>query len=347
MLFRNVLERLTGAGGGDFVSASNDNKRKRSEVDEDDTTSNSSTTSSAAAEGVETKTAAKYSTTPATNPIPWKVVRLAARDIETRKRDGGCFKAKQKKISCEQLEVKEEGVIGVARGRFFVNKYKVKDFNFFRTQGKPGEMEPGTKDRAVSISTVSAYKLLQEQLDPTMTIAKVEYGDLGENILLDGPLPLQDSNKDITSNGIYVGAQLKIGSCVLEITECNKPCYRFNTQSWAMHGKSLWGKTAPEGITQNWFKSPECPLNNIVNPGIRGWLAKVIVEGDISKDDVAVKIETEKREKKEPTTTETTKHEDDMDEKKDKDTEDEEDDDDDKEEIDKSSSSPKKKRKIA
>ena len=301
MIFRNVLERLTGVGGG-AVSVSNDNKRKRSEVDEDDTTSNSSTSSST--EGATTTAGASKTssniTTTSTNPIPWKVVRLASRDVETRKRDGGCFKAKQKKISCESLEVTEDGVIGVARGRFFgINKYKVKDFNYFRTQGKPGVMEPGTKDRAVSISTVSAYKFLQEKLDPTQTTSKVEYGDLGENILLDGPLPLQDTDKDINSNGIYVGARLKIGTCIVEITEANKPCYRFNTQNWAMHGKNLWGDTAPENITQNWFKSPDCPLNNIVNPGIRGWLAKVIVEGDITKNDVAIKVEMDKE--KEPT----------------------------------------------
>ena len=31
---------------------------------------------------------------------------------------------------------------------------------------------------------------------------------------------------------------------------------------------------------QKWFKSAECPLDNTAAPGIRGWLARVIDEGE-------------------------------------------------------------------
>ena len=214
----------------------------------------------------------------------WKVVRLAARSSEARKKDGGSFKAKQRKVSCEKLEIGRDGVTGTAKGLFF-SKYTIKDFNYYRSQGAPGRFEPNTKDRAVMIATVAAYNVLQNAVDKTGKI-KVERGDLGENILIDGPAATESTNKGF-DDGLFVGAKIKIGTALLEVTEANNPCYRFNTNTWAPRGESLWGKTAPEGNSKNWFKSPHCPLNNKVNPGIRGWLCKVLEVGETTNGDTA------------------------------------------------------------
>ncbi|CAB9508528.1 expressed unknown protein [Seminavis robusta] len=219
------------------------------------------------------------------DPPPWRVVRLAARDRETRKKQGGTMKSKQKKVLCEKLEIIKDGCKGTAKGLFFT-KYNIQDYNHYRMQGDSRKFEAGTMDRAVSISTVSAYDTLQKALDHTGKI-KVERGDLGENILIDGPPATATTVGSKDASGLFVGAKIRVGSALLEVTEANNPCYRFNTQSWAPHAKEIWGNSAPDGNCAKWFKSPQCPLNHQVNPGVRGWLARVVEEGETRTGDQA------------------------------------------------------------
>ena len=207
----------------------------------------------------------------------WVVVRLAARDQERRKKEGGDLKSGQKKVQCYKLEIVKNGVIGRVRGLFFDKK--VKDYNHYRTVGHSGRFEPGTLDRSVSIATVAAYNSFRESLCKHDKSVEILDGDFGENILVDGPPAIA------SSDGLSVGTRLRLGTALVELTEANNPCYRFNTQLWAPQAKALWGKTAPDGETSKWFKSPECPLNNHIFPGIRGWLAKVIEEGETSAGD--------------------------------------------------------------
>lgn len=221
----------------------------------------------------------------------WKVVRLAAKDRERRKKEGGDLKCQQQKVSCEKLEILQDGVQGTAKGLFGVTQYMIRDYNHYRTQGHSGRFEAGTNERAVFIATVAAYDLLQTALDKSGQ-CKIKKGDLGENILIDAPTALGGKN----NGGLCVGAKVRIGSALVELTEANNPCYRFNTQSWASQAQKLWGNTAPDGNAAKWFKSPDCPLNHEVNPGVRGWLAKVLEEGEILKGDQAQLVVVEKEE---------------------------------------------------
>lgn len=234
----------------------------------------------------------------------WKIVRLAAKDKEQREKEGGSFRSPQRKISCETLRVTKEGVIGSytrkPSGFLFMSPSKpvtaeVRDFNSYRSEGDPRRgFKPGSKDRAVSIATTGAYEMLRHGLtvgqdsNKEGTSSLVQDGDFGENILIDCPLAVESKEA-----GLYVGAKLKIGKVVLQITEANNPCYRFNAQSWAPRAEKIWGDTAPDGEAKKWFKSPMCPLNHEVNPGVRGWLAKVVKEGEIGNgDEVAILPET-------------------------------------------------------
>lgn len=219
--------------------------------------------------------------------VDWKVVRVAAKDEAQRSEEGGSTKSRQRKVACDRLELKEKGAIGTVEpgllSRAFLGQRErlIVDYNNYRSGGHAGRFEAGTKDRAISIATTAAYAKLQHSF--TGSNGQVVYGDLGENILLKGPSATE--NKE---SGLYVGARISIGdSAVVIITEANNPCYRFNTQTWADAGQSLWGKTSPNGEVKQWFKSPECPLNNKINPGVRGWLARVVTEGTIQPGETA------------------------------------------------------------
>ena len=214
----------------------------------------------------------------------WVVKRLAAKSEKERKWEGGDFKAKQSKVSCATMTINTAGVVGHAKGKLFGFGYDIKDFNNYRTQGHTGRFEAGSLDRAVSVATVAAYDALREALGPEQG-RLVKDGDLGENITLDGPSAT--SSKKKTGDGLFVGQKLKIGAATIQITEANNPCYRCNTLPWAAAGKALWGATAPEGNAEKWFKSPKCLLFNETFPGIRGYLAKVLVEGKVAVGDPA------------------------------------------------------------
>ena len=157
----------------------------------------------------------------------------------------------------------------------------VKDANHFRQQGMqstddcPG-FSQGTNDRAVSLSTVDAYDAIRLQLPGV----KVLDGDLGENIILDGP-------QFQAGNGLDVGTVLRIGqSLEIQLTEVNKPCYRMQYVPWSAAAALRW--TNVKEITKSsWRKDPSCPLSQ---PGGRGWLAKVLVEGEIKPGDQCIVV---------------------------------------------------------
>lgn len=211
----------------------------------------------------------------------WKVVRLAAKNEAQRRVEGGSFKSPMCKITCPQLELQTEGATGIRTSWFGVFQQRIVDFNHYRSQGHTGRFEAKTTDRAISLATAAAYDKLQKELGDS---GKVQHGDLGENILIEGPVATSSKKA-----GLYVGAKLSIGTSTVQITEANNPCYRFNAQTWAAAAKRLWGDTAPDGNAAQWFKSPKCPLNHQVNPGVRGWLAKVVQEGTAHTGD-AVRI---------------------------------------------------------
>lgn len=222
----------------------------------------------------------------------WSVVRLGAKDKATRTSQGGDLRSPQSKTSCHSLTVGANGVRGTVKGWFFDTS--IEDYNNYRSQGHEGRFEAGTGDRAVSVGTVAAYTVLQEALQQEGGGKPlVQLGDLGENILINGP-PARATDV----GGLSVGDRIQVGTVTLELTEANNPCYRFNAHAWAPAAQKLWGATAPEGNPLKWFKSPHCPLNHEVNPGIRGWLAKVVQEGEITIEDTAkiVVVEDNKEE---------------------------------------------------
>ena len=112
----------------------------------------------------------------------------------------------------------------------------------------------------------------------------IEDGDLGENILLRGPSAT--ASERAGDGRLAVGSWLRIGSSVLEVTEANNPCYRFNTQPWAAAAKERWGSGSPDG-PEKWFRNLKCPLNNEHFPGVRGWLCRVVEEGEVAVGDAA------------------------------------------------------------
>ena len=228
----------------------------------------------------------------------WTVVRLGAKDAATRKQEGDA-KSCQRKTACDTLTIRSDGVQGVASSSWWSfwtnwsssqkkkNKTVIQDYNHYRSQGHSGRFDAGTNDRAVSIATVSAYTKLETALGRRI----ITYGDLGENILLDDTGLLVPAAAAAPVR-LAVGTRVRLGSTVvLEITEVNNPCYRFTTQTWAAAAQAKWGATSPDGcLSDHWFQSPECPLNHEVNPGIRGWLAKVITEGEVATGDTAMLV---------------------------------------------------------
>ena len=218
----------------------------------------------------------------------WTVKRIAVKDIATRKSEGG-EKSPQRKLSCTVLTAETAGAVGevplsLLQSLFRGGKKatKMADYNNYRTGGHKGRFEAGTNDRAISVGTVAAYETLRATL-PGVTIND---GDLGENILLDGPSALAGAD-------LAVGTHLQIGGCVLALTEANNPCYRFNRQPWVAAAKAAFAADAPE--PSKWFKAPSCPLNHEINPGVRGWLAKVVREGEVRKGDEVKKVKGGRR----------------------------------------------------
>mmetsp|Transcript_52591 Transcript_52591/g.96270 ORF Transcript_52591/g.96270 Transcript_52591/m.96270 type:complete len:261 (-) Transcript_52591:3-785(-) len=206
-------------------------------------------------------------------PDPWIVVHCASKSRRSRDREGG-NRSPQGKLVCSMLEVRQEGVIGLRSVWFTFGLLKTReeDFNNYRTRGHAGRFVAGSLDRAVSLVTISAYDALQSAL-PDIPLHK---GDLGENLLVDGPAI--DAGVDLD-----VGVRLQIGDQVqLELTEANAPCNRLDHLHWAAEAKELVGEV-------QWWKSNKLPLGRH-RPGGRGWLCKVLVEGIVKPGDTIHKL---------------------------------------------------------
>jgi MOSC domain-containing protein YiiM len=203
----------------------------------------------------------------------------------------GISKSVLRKEGTDALVVRSEGkesAAGVYKqcsGGLFGSMRLEQDYNHFRSCGfsrQEGGFKAGTADRAVSISTVAAYDALRHSLPPSCL---VQDGDLGENVIIDGPGYLAGSG------GLSVGTQLCFGGRAktnggsgasvqtqIELTEYNKPCYRMKFLPWAAAARVKW-TNCQEG---KWWKDPACPLSR---PGGRGWLARIQVDGTIATGD--------------------------------------------------------------
>lgn len=170
-----------------------------------------------------------------------------------------------RKTERQELLVLRNGVYAESiRKGIFGTTSREADYNHFRQTGSK-MFKPGTTDRAVSLSTVSAYDELRRFLPD----ANVQDGDLGENFILDGP------HFSAGTGGLSVGTVLRIGEVEIELMEANKPCYRLSRVPWAAHAAASW-------VGEKWWNHRDCPMSQA---GGRGWLAKVLVEGRVHKGD--------------------------------------------------------------
>ena len=221
-------------------------------------------------------------------PAVWTVARLGAKSKQQRKAEHG-DRSRQTKSLCGRLTLRREGVVGEASvnpnflGRLLGMTHRVKDYNSYRSRGHAGRFEAGTNDRAVMVTSMAAYDELRSAIGAEHA-PLIEDGDLGENILLRGPSAT--ASERAGDGRLAVGSWLRIGSSVLEVTEANNPCYRFNTQPWAAAARERWGSGSPDG-PEKWFRNPKCPLNNEHFPGVRGWLCRVVEEGEVAVGDAA------------------------------------------------------------
>ena len=186
----------------------------------------------------------------------------------------GTSKSKPAKAEVGSLIVKEDGVYTLCAGGLFGGKQHVQDYNHFRASGYSGGKNiagfpKGSNHRAVSLSTTASYDAMRAAL-PDATIRD---GDLGENLIVDGP------GWQIGEGGLSVGSVLRLGdTTTIELSEVNMPCYRMAHLPWAAAALARW----PRKEDAKWWKHPDCPLSR---PGGRGWLARVLVTGEVAAGD--------------------------------------------------------------
>ena len=125
----------------------------------------------------------------------------------------------KKRVPKVKLELDEKGVLG--------DKFYAKNTN-----------------RLILITSTSAYTLAKE------SGITLEYGSLGENILIDTDM-----------NGLRVGSQFKIGDIVLEVTQNCTLC----------NGLSILNSKLPEILKND-----------------RGIFVKAVTIGFIKKDDIII-----------------------------------------------------------
>ena len=220
---------------------------------------------------------------------PWRVTRCGCNPAAARKQQEaeagkpdfvlgrGLSKSNPSKPEAEYLLVRKEGVYRESKGGVFGLPRREPDYNHFRQSGyfsKDWGFSAGTNDRAVSLSTVDAYNALRRMLPADV---RVDDGDLGENIILDGP------GFPAGSGGLAVGSVLEFGSAdgaTIELTEANSPCYRVAHCQWAAAAAKRWPSAG-----KLWRKDPDCPLSL---SGGRGWLARVVKEGVIRPGDLCI-----------------------------------------------------------
>ncbi len=149
-----------------------------------------------------------------------------------------------------QISIKNkiEGEVGlpkIAIDEVFINEIGVKgDYNNFRMERKKG-----TKKRAVLIHTVEMLNRLKKEGWP------INWGDLGENILLRG----------INYEEIKLNMKIEIGEIVLEVAEICNPC---------------------NNLAKLEYVGNENIKEFIVSlKGRRGWYCKVVKDGTVKKGD--------------------------------------------------------------
>lgn len=60
---------------------------------------------------------------------------------------------------------------------------------------------------------------------------------------------------------------------------------RLNKNPWASAAQARFGEGVEKG-PEKWYEHPECPLNRETFKGGRGWLAKVLKEGQVQPGDL-------------------------------------------------------------
>lgn len=225
------------------------------------------------------------------------VEQCFVKDMATRKKQGW-RKSDPKKLQCSQLSLAD----GVVTGQIlhvparwfsmawffrlwdnFVGEIQPEgvqtDYNYYRATGHKGVFLPNTPDRAVSLVTADTYSEFCAAV-PSLK-SRIKPGDLAENLYITG----------LSREDLQVGMQLRIGPpadnhgntqsgkdtkrfAVIEITAANKPCYRCGYISWASEVRKKFGA--------EWWTDTNLPL---ANKGGRGFLAKVVVEGEIQPTD--------------------------------------------------------------
>ncbi|MHA2097117.1 MAG: MOSC domain-containing protein [Candidatus Kariarchaeaceae archaeon] len=112
-----------------------------------------------------------------------------------------------------------------------------------------------TQDRAILIMTVDALKQLETEGWP------IKPGDIGENFTIDG----------IPYGSIEIGHKYAVGGVTIQITEICNPCARLSNLSYVGEEK-----------VNEFIKTMK---------NRRGWYAKVLKEGSVSKGEKITLIE--------------------------------------------------------
>lgn len=173
-------------------------------------------------------------------------------------------------------------------------------------------------DELESVLHVASQQQGSSSGDPTNeTPPRVAYGDIGENFTLAGL-----ASYSSVESSLVVGMRLVLGSrakacpgCggqrpddnateehdkddddddapMIEICHVNNPCYRLNHVPWAARalkavGGSMW--CHPTQKKYGWWWSPQLPLNDVLHPGGRGYLCRV-VKGGVVREGSAVTL---------------------------------------------------------
>jgi MOSC domain-containing protein YiiM len=179
-----------------------------------------------------------------------RVIRVAAREYHPEDSKPSSRKYTTRKVARDSIQVSKEGV--------------ALDYNHYRTLALKG-----TPDRALSILTTDCMELLQSHKFP------VQDGDLGENVLVEGidyRFFVPGNVYRFTSN-TEDGNEDKEGCVIVEVTEPMPPCGNLCKLPYINNPE----KTPKERVAT-------CQeMLSILDqqPGLRGWYAKVLQEGDI------------------------------------------------------------------
>jgi MOSC domain-containing protein YiiM len=199
------------------------------------------------------------------------------------------------------------------------------DYNHYRLSGgAQADKQQHPTTRAVSLVTMAVYDELESVLAAHDASGdespRVAYGDIGENFTLCGMASLS------SEHSLRVGMRLCLGrsrgdcpSCggqvqprtedaqevddedddeqgpppVIEICHVNNPCYRLHNVPWSARalravGGSMW--CHPTLKKYGWWWSPHLPLNDVLHPGGRGYLCRVVKGGMVQDGSVVTLV---------------------------------------------------------